>query len=204
MTIGEADGPPILRRPPLANTPALLVPPMRRGPRRRTTPRREVPSSLRGRLACFLLQLTRPIPQPHRDETRSQRFDRHPASVAAARRFTRDCLVGQPLEESETAELLVSELVTNAVRYGAGPILLTVTVLGRSLRCEVTDAHPAAPCFKEAAADDESGRGMQLLHELSHRCGVRPAHPGKTVWFELRCAGSTDASVHCLDRLADP
>ncbi|WP_406304520.1 ATP-binding protein [Streptomyces sp. NBC_00885] len=113
------------------------------------------------------------------------RFDCVPASVSAARSFTRDVLVKLPIEESETAVLLVSELVTNAVRYGLGPILLTLTVHGNSLRCEVTDANPAAPCLKEAAADDESGRGMHMLHELSHRCGIRPARHGKTVWFEL-------------------
>ncbi|MET7622675.1 ATP-binding protein [Streptomyces sp. NPDC005408] len=122
-------------------------------------------------------------------------FDRHPASVAAARSFTRDVLAEQPREESETVQLLVSELVTNAVRHGAGPILLSVTVRSTSLRCEVTDAHPAFPCLKAAGADDESGRGMRLLHELSHRCGVRPAHRGKTVWFEVRAPGPAEASV---------
>jgi len=204
MTIIEVDDPPILRHRPLANNPALFVPPMRRGPRRRTTPRREVSSLLHSRLAYLLCHLTRPIPRPHRGENRSHWFDRHPTSVAAARRFTRDTLIERPLEESETAELLVSELVTNAVRYGVGPILLSVTVRGRSLRCEVTDAHPAVPCLKAAAADDESGRGMQLLHELSHRCGVRPARQGKTVWFELQAPGSTEASVPRPGRFAHP
>ncbi|WP_406276748.1 ATP-binding protein [Streptomyces sp. NBC_00191] len=138
---------------------------------------------------------TRLVPRPYRGETRSQWFDRHPASVSAARSFTRDILVEQPLEESETVELLVSELVTNAVRHGAGPILLSVTVRGGSLRCEVTDAHPAFPCLMAAGADDESGRGMRLLHELSHLCGVRADHQGKTVWFELRAPGLAEASV---------
>ncbi|MBT2369869.1 ATP-binding protein [Streptomyces sp. ISL-10] len=115
--------------------------------------------------------------------------------MAAARSFTRAVLVEQPLEQAETAELLVSELVTNAVHHGAGPILLSVTVRGASLRCEVTDAHPAFPCLRAAGADDESGRGMRLLHALSHRCGVRPARRGKTVWFELQAPGATEASV---------
>ena len=166
----------------------------------------EVDGPLTGRLAYVLAHLTRLVPRPSRGENRSQWFDRHPASVAAARSFTRDTLLEQPLEESETAELLVSELVTNAVRYGAGPILLSVTVRGTSLRCEVTDAHPAAPCLKAAGADDESGRGMQLIHELSHRCGVRPTRRGKTVWFELQAAGLTEAvvpsSVPALGRFA--
>ncbi|NUK07035.1 ATP-binding protein [Streptomyces lunaelactis] len=168
----------------------------------------EVDGPLIGRPAHGLAHLTRLVPRPYRGETRSQWFDRHPASVAAARGFTRDTLGEQPLEESETVELLVSELVTNAVRHGAGPILLSVTVRGTSLRCEVTDAHPAFPCLKAAGADDESGRGMQLLHELSHRCGVRTAHQGKTVWFELRARGlaeaSVSASVPALGRFARP
>lgn len=155
----------------------------------------EVDGPLIGRLAHVLVHLTRLVPRPYRGENSSQWFDRHPASVAAARSFTRDTLVEQPLEQSETAELLVSELVTNAVRYGAGPILLSVTFRGTSLRCQVTDAHPAVPCIKAAGADDESGRGMQLLRELSHRCCIRPAHPGKTVWFELQAPGLTEASV---------
>ncbi|WP_406301738.1 ATP-binding protein [Streptomyces sp. NBC_00885] len=153
----------------------------------------EVDGSLTGRPAYGPAHPTRLDPRPYRGETRSQWFDRHPASVSAARSFTRDTLVEQPLEESETVELLVSELVTNAVRHGAGPILLSVTVRGGSLRCEVTDAHPAFPCLKAAGADDESGRGMRLLHELSHRCGVRADHQGKTVWFELWAPGPTEA-----------
>lgn len=155
----------------------------------------EVDGPLISRPAYGLAHPTRLVPRPYRGETRSQWFDRHPASVAAARSFTRDTLVEQPLEESETVELLVSELVTNAVRHGAGPILLSVTVRGTSLRCEVTDAHPAFPCLKAAGADDESGRGMRLLHALSHRCGVRTAHQGKTVWFELQAPGLAEASV---------
>ncbi|TQK50515.1 histidine kinase-like protein [Streptomyces sp. SLBN-118] len=183
---------------------------MRKGGRTMTINEGDGP--LIGRLAHVVAHLSSLVPGAHRGVTRSQWFERHPASVAAARSFTRDTLVDWTREESETVELLVSELVTNAVRHGAGPILLRVTVRGTSLRCEVTDAHPASPCLKAAGADDESGRGMWLLHELSHRCGVRPAHQGKTVWFELQAPGPAsvpasapgpaEASVPVLSRFA--
>lgn len=132
-------------------------------------------------------------------ESSSRTFDRRPDSVAAARRFTRDALVKLHIEESETAVLLVSELVTNAVRYGLGPILVTLALHGELFRCEVSDANSVAPCLKEAAVDDESGRGMHMVYTLSHRCGVRPALRGKTVWFELEAAhmvGESDTNVN--------
>ncbi|WP_078662779.1 ATP-binding protein [Streptomyces bicolor] len=169
----------------LASSPPLLVR-FVHGPRSYPNPHRGVDFLLKGRLAYCLRHIKNMLPS--KSEISSRRFDGLPDSVAAARRFTRDALVKFPIEGSETAVLLVSELVTNAVRYGLGSILLTLTVHGTSLRCEVTDANPAAPRLKEAAVDDETGRGMQLLHELSHRCGVRPARHGKTVWFELEAA----------------
>lgn len=155
----------------------------------------EVDGPLISRPAYGLAHPTRLVPRPYRGETRSQWFDRHPASVAAARSFTRDTLVEQPLEESETVELLVSELVTNAVRHGAGPDPAQcdcprhVTAV-RSHRCA-----SGFPLPQSSSADDESGRGMRLLHALSHRCGVRTAHQGKTVWFELQAPGLAEASV---------
>lgn len=78
----------------------------------------DVDGPLIGRPAHGPAHPSRLVPGPYRGETRSQWFDRHPASVSAARSFTRDILVEQPLEDSETVELLVSELVTNAVRHG--------------------------------------------------------------------------------------
>ncbi len=108
-----------------------------------------------------------------------------PSVVARARALTRETMRGWRLEVLlDVAELLVSELVTNALRYGAGPIRLRL-LRGRALLCEVSDAVPALPRLREAGDDDEGGRGMQLVTTLAERWGSRRTGHGKTVWFEL-------------------
>lgn len=131
------------------------------------------------------------------------------ASVPRARRLTRERLPRWGFGDSaEVAELLVSELVTNALRHARGPIALTLAAreglgdgmgesgrgaragdgeagdTGRVLRCQVTDASPDHPCPRSAADDDECGRGLRLLDTLS-RWGSDPTPTGKAVWFEL-------------------
>ncbi|UGQ09441.1 SpoIIE family protein phosphatase [Yinghuangia sp. ASG 101] len=109
-----------------------------------------------------------------------------PSVVARARALTRTTMREWRLEGLvDVAELLVSELVTNALRYGAGPIRLRL-LRGRALLCEVADAVPTLPRLREAGDDDEGGRGMQLVTTLAERWGSRRAGHGKTVWFELQ------------------
>ncbi len=110
---------------------------------------------------------------------------REPRSVGRAREFARDQLAGWDLELLvDTAELLVSELVTNALRYGEGEIRLRL-LLDRTLVCEVWDAGLVQPRRRRARDTDEGGRGLQLVGLLSAAWGSRRTPRGKTVWFEL-------------------
>ncbi len=84
----------------------------------------------------------------------------------------------------DTTELLVSELVTNALRYGEGEIRLRL-LLDRTLVCEVWDAGLVQPRRRRARDTDEGGRGLQLVGLLSAGWGSRRTPRGKTVWFEL-------------------
>ncbi|MBC2900715.1 SpoIIE family protein phosphatase [Streptomyces cupreus] len=110
---------------------------------------------------------------------------REPRSVGRARDYARGQLLTWDLEPLvDTAELLVSELVTNALRYGEGDIRLRL-LLDRTLVCEVWDAGLVQPRRRRARDTDEGGRGLQLVGLLSAAWGSRRTPRGKTVWFEL-------------------
>ncbi|MDX3456927.1 ATP-binding protein [Streptomyces sp. ME02-8801-2C] len=89
----------------------------------------------------------------------------------------------------DVAELLVSELVTNAVLHAASPFRLTVWAAHGVLRCEVTDTGRRTPQVR-CAGVAESGRGMFLVDALARRWGCHQEGSGKTVWFELGTCGS--------------
>ncbi|MFJ4468902.1 ATP-binding protein [Streptomyces sp. NPDC089424] len=84
----------------------------------------------------------------------------------------------------ETAELLVSELATNALLHAASRFRLTLTAAHGVLRCEVADGGRRVPQLLDPGAS-ESGRGMFLVEALARRWGCHQDGPGKTVWFEL-------------------
>jgi anti-sigma regulatory factor (Ser/Thr protein kinase) len=87
----------------------------------------------------------------------------------------------------EEAQLLVSELVTNAVRYGAPPIELQVRCAGDDrLQVRVRDSEPAVPKARAADADAESGRGLMLVDLVSDAWGHEDDSDGKAIWFTLR------------------
>jgi PAS domain S-box-containing protein len=110
---------------------------------------------------------------------------REPRSVGRAREYARAQLLAWDLEPLvDTAELPVSELVTNALRYGEGEIRLRL-LLDRTLVCEVWDAGLVQPRRRRARDTDEGGRGLQLVGLLSAAWGSRRTPRGKTVWFEL-------------------
>ena len=85
---------------------------------------------------------------------------------------------------TDTAELLVSELVTNAQRYGRSPVSLDMLKTDRLL-VEVGDALDVVPQVRRAQETDEGGRGLQLVNQLATRWGTRTTGNGKIVWFEL-------------------
>ena len=108
----------------------------------------------------------------------------HPLTAGQARRLTRRALGRWGLEALlESTELMVSEVVTNAVRYASRPISLRL-LRTDVLRCEVTDDSPQVPRMREAEPGDEGGRGLFLVNELAHRWGATRLSTGKVVWFE--------------------
>ncbi|MGX1881037.1 SpoIIE family protein phosphatase [Streptomyces sp. NPDC055287] len=127
---------------------------------------------------------------------------REPRSVGRARELARAQLVTWGLEDLvDTTELLVSELVTNALRYGEGDIRLRL-LLDRTLVCEVWDAGLVQPRRRRARDTDEGGRGLQLVGLLSAAWGSRRTPRGKTVWFELALpTGKADKSELTVDQL---
>jgi len=108
-----------------------------------------------------------------------------PNSVRAARDRVRGFLDSWATEEQrQTVVLLVSEVVTNAVRHAPGIVHVTVTVDSDRVLAQVRDTSPRPPCPR--AADESGGRGIELLRLLATRWGVE-RHPddGKTIWFEV-------------------
>ncbi|MFC8032423.1 SpoIIE family protein phosphatase [Streptomyces griseoincarnatus] len=115
---------------------------------------------------------------------------REPRSVGRAREYARAQLLAWDMEPLvDTTELLVSELVTNALRYGEGEIRLRL-LLDRTLVCEVWDSGLVQPRRRRARDTDEGGRGLQLVGLLSAAWGSRRTPRGKTVWFELPLPGA--------------
>ncbi|MFJ4189262.1 SpoIIE family protein phosphatase [Kitasatospora sp. NPDC089509] len=82
-----------------------------------------------------------------------------------------------------TTELVVTELVTNAIRYGRAPVRLRL-IRDRRLICEISDGGATAPRLRRAGADDEGGRGLYLVAQLTRRWGTRFTPEGKTIWTE--------------------
>ncbi|MFD3354418.1 SpoIIE family protein phosphatase [Streptomyces fradiae] len=108
-----------------------------------------------------------------------------PAAVARARSGVLDRLAEWHLDDvAFTAELLVSELVTNAIRYGRPPVQLRL-IHGTSLIVEVYDGSSTAPHLRRARAFDEGGRGLLLVAQFAQRWGTRHRAEGKTIWAEI-------------------
>ncbi|PVC76105.1 SpoIIE family protein phosphatase [Streptomyces sp. CS081A] len=107
-----------------------------------------------------------------------------PAAVSGARRFASDVLATWGLDDlSFTTELVVSELVTNAIRYGKSPVQLRL-ILQSTLTCEVSDASSTAPHLRRARIYDEGGRGLLLVAQCAERWGTRHSREGKVIWAE--------------------
>ena len=109
-----------------------------------------------------------------------------PRAVATARRF-----VGVRLTQwghaghIDTACLLVSEILTNAVRHARAPVGLRLHCTAREIVTEITDDSTHLPQRRLPGPDDETGRGLMLVDALASDWGTRPAETGKTVWFTL-------------------
>jgi serine/threonine-protein kinase RsbW len=116
-------------------------------------------------------------------------------AVRLARHATRSALAGWQLAQlEEAAILLVSELVTNAVRHARDTraVALRLRATGTWLRIEIHDGDPRWPRPRTPAACDESGFGLVLVDALADKWGVRESGTGKAVWAELD-AGTPDS-----------
>jgi anti-sigma regulatory factor (Ser/Thr protein kinase) len=82
-----------------------------------------------------------------------------------------------------SSELIASELVTNAIRYVGGPIQVRL-IRDRTLICEVSDTGHTTPNLRHAASDDEGGRGLFIIAQMTHQWGTRYTPTGKTIWTE--------------------
>ena len=119
--------------------------------------------------------------------TRSWDLPRHPTAARLARRALADELGDLPEDLAEVAEVLTSELVTNAVRHGRGAISLSVVRDERALTVRVADEGAEEPVVRGHDPTALNGRGMQLVDTLAAAWGTAPVGggPGKEVWFTL-------------------
>ncbi|ARF58139.1 SpoIIE family protein phosphatase [Streptomyces gilvosporeus] len=112
-----------------------------------------------------------------------------PAAVADARADLTRQLSRWGLEEAAfTTELVVSELITNAIRYATGPIRVRL-LYDRTLICEVSDTSSTSPHLRYAATEDEGGRGLFLVSQLVQHWGTRYTPEGKIIWAEQALGG---------------
>jgi anti-sigma regulatory factor (Ser/Thr protein kinase) len=136
-------------------------------------------------IAVLIARLRRLQPENYASWTLSPKLTsvRHARSVIAEpmKRWGLDELI-------PTTELLVSELVTNAVRYSRGEVTLRL-VNEKALVCEVLDSSAALPRLRQAGAEEENGRGLQVVRQLSKRWGARRTPTGKVVWCEQPLPG---------------
>jgi anti-sigma regulatory factor (Ser/Thr protein kinase) len=123
------------------------------------------------------------------------RFPRDPTAVADARTAVGRQLSAWGLDDlAFTTELVVSELVTNAIRYSAGPVGLRLIHDG-VLACEVSDPSNTQPRLGRAHIADEGGRGLFLVAQLTDRWGCRYGRSGKTIWAEQSLSAGAPVDV---------
>ena len=117
-------------------------------------------------------------------------------AVPAARALLRGLLDAGPLASRfEDGALALSELVTNAVLHGRGPIVVTLSADDEVLRVEVADANPVSPSFSMLDQTAVTGRGLLLIGAVSDRWGVEPSADGKAVWFEISAGRGARTSL---------
>ncbi|MGW2516919.1 SpoIIE family protein phosphatase [Streptomyces sp. NPDC001617] len=120
----------------------------------------------------------------HADRVAEWQVPSDPAAVARARASVSRQLAEWGLDElTFTTELILSELVTNAIRYGADPIRMRV-LFDRTLICEVFDSSSTSPHLRYATMTDEGGRGLFLVAQVAERWGTRYTPEGKVIWAE--------------------
>jgi len=121
-------------------------------------------------------------------------LQRDPTEVRQARQHVARACDGLARDLVEIAQLLATELVTNALDHGAGEITLGITRSERDLRVDVGDTAPGRPRASVPPQDQTRGRGMLLVESMAAAWGVEPpAGNGKRVWFRLRIGSPVPA-----------
>jgi anti-sigma regulatory factor (Ser/Thr protein kinase) len=113
------------------------------------------------------------------------KFGPEPSSVGEARQRLAEFLRDVPDDIRTLATLLVSELVTNAVRHASTPFSLRADMTAVVIRVEVADGTAEPPVVRHPSAAEATGRGMWIVNELAEEWGYEPVPDGKLVWFEL-------------------
>ncbi len=110
-----------------------------------------------------------------------------PQSAALARQLVAKCLADWgTVSATDSAELVVTELVANAVRHtGCRCIAVSVRIEGRTVRVAVRDSSVTLPVLINTGTTETSGRGIAMVDALSARWGVEDAYLGKWVWAEI-------------------
>ncbi|MFF5973772.1 SpoIIE family protein phosphatase [Streptomyces sp. NPDC012769] len=147
---------------------------------------------------ALLVASARRIPQ---DRIAEWEVPSDPSAVAPVRNAAAARLAEWGLEDvGFTAELVLSELITNAIRYGRPPVRIRL-VYDRVLICEVSDGSSTSPHLRHATDTDEGGRGLFLVAQFAQRWGTRYARRGKTIWAELPVSpdGGADPAAPLLD-----
>jgi anti-sigma regulatory factor (Ser/Thr protein kinase) len=115
------------------------------------------------------------------------RLPARPTAVAEARNAVRETCRHLPERTLDDATLLVSELVTNAIRYAGGMITVAIDCDEDHIAIAVGDHSTEQPVIRDPDDDDTNGRGLRLVDALATRWGCKPAsdNEGKTIWFSL-------------------
>ena len=123
------------------------------------------------------------------DQVATWELSPEPAAVAEARAFACRTLTAWHLDDLAFAvELIVSELVTNAIRYARRPWHLRLIRDAGNVLCEASDASSTAPHLRRARVFDEGGRGLFIVAQLARRWGTRHTGTGTTIWAEVASA----------------
>lgn len=134
---------------------------------------------------------------------KTRAFAAEPVSVTAARRFVVGVLAPTSEEVRQAAELMVSELATNAVRHVHSDFDVSVECGRAGVRVEVTDHGGGTPAMRCPAPTEPSGRGLRIVDMFAERWGVEHhSAGGKTVWFTLAVARSA-ADDQLLGRIGE-
>jgi len=128
-----------------------------------------------------------------------------PDAVPRARRFATATATALGVRDlAADAEVVVAELVTNALLHGAPPVVVRLLRVGEHVRVEVSDATRRPPAPGASAADAMTGRGLVLVRAVCRRWGVEPTAEGKVVWCELAARSDAQGSdAHSADEPVD-